>query len=411
MATNAKSIAAFVMAMDLKDFGSLSPIVHLRVVDHLYPRIAKLVGVDKADILLDRKTIGDGFMFYFESVVEALHAAMQIRMLFLEDLFWTEHDFKRRLQCRIGLHAGQFFRKRDAIEQRDALFGHNVITVARLEPIVGANEIWCTQSFMSEALLHKQEIDQDIAFHNLGIQQFAKTWLAQVVYGVHRKGEAPPKPASTAPRIIHHNNKDGKFKKTFFALVRLRDRAHGVENLKLYLSKNLACRIEAVYYIFGAFDVLVRFKAGKKFPTEEDFGKCLKKGQHIRREEHCSLTEVTFEGKSQKERIVKLLELRKHIKAFTWIKSHSIVKNSERVQKVVELARKSCGREMGVVTYYKNSDVLILPIVVPVDKYYALSDAIEDIEKWVDRSDVNYDSIITYPVHGLEEDFKDQANQ
>lgn len=143
MDTNGKSsIAAFVMAVDLKNFSSLSPSVHLKVVDRLYPKIADIVGVKRAGVLLDRKTIGDGFMFYFHSVVEAVRAATQMRMLFVEALFWNENEFKPPLQCRIGLHAGQFHRKRDAIEERQALFGHNVITVARLEPVVGANEVW-----------------------------------------------------------------------------------------------------------------------------------------------------------------------------------------------------------------------------------------------------------------------------
>ena len=66
---------------------------------------------------------------------------------------------------------------------------------------------------------------------------------------------------------------------------------------------------------------------------------------------------------------------------------------------------------MGVLTYYRNSDVLILPIVIPVDQYYVLSEAIEKIEQWVDKNDLRYDSIITYPVHGSEEDFENQKPQ
>jgi class 3 adenylate cyclase len=398
------------MAIDLKDFSKLAPSVQLRVVERLYPKLAELVGVSNGKALLDKKTIGDGFMFYFGTALDALESALNIRALFLDTLFWREKEFNPRLQCRIGLHFGQFFRETDAIEQRLALFGHNVTTVARLEPIVGINEIWCTQSFSLEAQRHRADFASDIVFQDLGIRQLAKGWGPENVYGIRFKKDKAIVPISNAPRIIRHNNKHNKLKHTYFALVRMRDRTRGVKALKSHLTDKLGCRIEAVYYIFGVFDIIVRFKRGKRL-DEEVFACSLEEEGITEKEEHCSLTEVHFEGKSLVESIVKLPKSRKYIKAFAWIKSTNILKRPHRVRKVVELARRACGKELGVVTYYTNSDVLILPIVIPVENYYALADAIEHIERWVDNQGLKYESIITYPVHGFDMEFKDQETQ
>jgi class 3 adenylate cyclase len=402
MTNNAKHTAAFVMALDIKGFSQLKPKVQLDIVDYLYPELARLVNVCDRKKLLDRKTIGDGFMFYFASAADAVQAAITIRMLFREERFWTEHHFETPLKCRIGLHFGQFFWKRDVIEDRDALFGRNIITVARLEPVVAANEIWCTHSFKAEA--GQNEILDRVRFENLGECQLAKGWSKESVYGIYLEDESPPKPIRTGLDIYEHENSDKEYPYTYFALIRLRNRTEGVRHLENYLSDKGKFRIEAVYDILGDFDIILRFKAGKEW-DQEKFAKHLKGEKITRHNGDCYLTQIQFEGGETLEKVIMLSEPRTHIKAFAYIRSHSIVKNREKLMKVVDLARKACGKETGVVTYYKNSDVLILPIVIPVEHYYALADAIENIEKWVDNQGVPYDSIITYLAHGFREYF------
>ena len=72
-----KSEAAFVMAMDMHGFSGLSESDHDKVIGDLYSQIAGIVRAG-AQKLLDRKTIGDGFIFYFEGVDEAADAAMNL---------------------------------------------------------------------------------------------------------------------------------------------------------------------------------------------------------------------------------------------------------------------------------------------------------------------------------------------
>src|SRR5204863_4904868 len=63
----------------------------------------------------------------------------------------------------------------------------NVITAARLEPIVRENEIWCTNSFKDEA--KRSEIDQRVQFQLLGTCELAKGWSEEQVYALYLSDE------------------------------------------------------------------------------------------------------------------------------------------------------------------------------------------------------------------------------
>lgn len=401
-----KSEAAFVLAMDMHGFSSLSPTDHDKVIEHLYPEIARIIKIGGEQKILDRKTIGDGFMFYFESADDAVDAAMALRTLFRESYFWTLNKIKH-LSCRIGLHAGQFFRMYDAIEQRDALFGRNIITVARLEPVVRLNEVWCTASFKAEADLSK--IDEQIEFEPLGSCELAKGWSQQTVFGLYKVGEPRPEPLQvTLPhRVIYHDNNIKGYPRTYFALIRLKHRSDGIEYLKKQLSKSAGFNIEAIYDLFGAFDILVRFKAEEE-QNEKDFSIFLVKGRIMWSGDQCNLIEIHFESEElkSKEPIVALPHgTTDYLKAFTYIKSSAIIADPVHVREVINLARGACGNDDGVITYYTNRDTLILPIVIATSDYYALAKAVENIEAFVDQRRWEHVSIITYPVHGLDEMF------
>ncbi|HXQ71877.1 MAG TPA: adenylate/guanylate cyclase domain-containing protein [Pyrinomonadaceae bacterium] len=406
-----KSEAAFVMAMDMHGFSGLSESDHDKVIGDLYSQIAGIVKAGGVQKLLDRKTMGDGFIFYFEAVDEAADAAMNLRTLFRESLFWITHKFEKHLSCRIGLHSGQFFRMRDAIEERDALFGQNIITVARLEPVVRLNEVWCTESFRAEAL--RKKVDQQYKFESLGNCELAKGWTRQAVYALYRDGESRPSPlqAASEHRVINHDNSDKDYPVTYFALIRLKHRSDGIEYLKKQLTK-ATYEIEAIYDLFGAFDILVRFKAQEEL-KEKDFSDFLVKGRIIRSKDKIELTEIHFRREEKKKEPIVAMPLgsREYMKAFTYIKSSEILSDSARVHKVLDLARAECGQDSGVVTYYKNRDTLILPIVIRTSDYYALANAVESIEEYVDDEGWDHVSITTYPVQALEEMFPESKAQ
>jgi len=97
-------------------------------------------------------------------------------------------------------------------------------------------------------------------------------------------------------------------------------------------------------------------------------------------------------------------ENQKYLKAFTYIKSSTIVKDAGLTKKILSLAKQACG-EGAVVTHYNNDNQLILPIVIPVERYYALAEAIEAIESFLDKKRYDDARVTTYPVHGFEERF------
>lgn len=402
-----KSEMAFVLAMDIRASSELSPSDHDKLIANLYPQIANIVNAGGKQKVLDRKTIGDGFIFYFENVSDAAEVAMNLRMLFRENFFWTSNKFEKHLSCRIGLHAGQFFRMYDAVEERNALFGQNVITVARLEPVVRDNEAWCTENFKNEALINR--VNEHINFESLGICELAKGWSPQQVYALYRDGEPRPEPLQDKPqhRVIYHDNNDRDFPLTYFALIRLKYRSDGVEFLKNHLSKSAGFDIEAIYSLFGAFDVLVRFKAREE-QNERAFAEFLVNGRIMKSKDRLELNEIHFEseGVKSKEPIVAMPPgSMVHMKAFTYIKSSTILGDRAHIQRVVDLARGACGNRNGVVTYYTDRDTLILPIVIRTADYYSLGKAVENIEDFVDDQQWDQVSITTYVVQEVEEFF------
>lgn len=411
MAGPPSSAAVFAMAMDIRGFSKLAPTDHYKVIEHLYPEIAKILFHVCQNRPLDRKTIGDGFMFYFGVARDSIEAAIHIRRLFRETGFWKMHGFGVPFSCRIGLHFGTFYKMQDAIEEREAYFGLNVITVARLEPVVRENEIWCTNAFREEVRRH--EIDAAVAFHSLGKLEFAKGWSEEEVFALYTPPEEPAPPPIVAPlktgrpQVIARPYADKERPNTYFALVRLKHRSDGVEHLRNYLStEECECVVEAVYDVFGAFDIIIRFRSAKTL-NETKFSEMLIKHKIIWTKDKADLTQIRFEKNQQSTERIVLFPPSDHryLKAFTYIKSSTILRDTKSVREVIKIARSACGDDEGVVTYYRNSDVLILPIVIPAEQYYALAKTIEAIESLVDRRHWQNVSIITYPVHGFQEFF------
>ena len=182
MATKGKSAAAYVMAMDIHHFSKLSVSDHDKIIDHIYGEIGGILK-QAGDGLLDKKTIGDGFVFYFSSAAAAVDTAIKVQSLFKADYIWTRDNFEVKSSCRIALHFGEFFWFDDKIEGRRALFGRNIIVAARLEPVVRANEIWCTRAFKEESGL--AGLDKKISFHPLGKCELAKSWSEQEVFAIY----------------------------------------------------------------------------------------------------------------------------------------------------------------------------------------------------------------------------------
>jgi hypothetical protein len=409
MPNKGKSEAAFVMAMDMHGFSTLSQSDHDKVIDKIYREMARILGKDIKSVL-DKKTIGDGFMFYFRSAPAATTAALKIRRIFTSDYLTRTEEFKKRLTCRIALHFGQFFWFWDAIEKKDALFGRNIIVAARLEPIVRENEIWCTRAFLNESSVG--DLDERLKFQEIGRCEMAKGWKEDDVYALwNPEEEDPPKPFSHGQsRTIKYNNRRrDEYHFTYFALIRLKNRSDGVVHLHSHF-ENSGFHIDAVYYVFGNYDILARFKT-KKPLKEGKLSKLLKDVKISHKADKCKLTEVHFNESETEEPIVVFPRGNlKYLKAFTYIKSSTVVKDKGLTKKILSLAKRACG-EGAVVTYYNNDNQLIWPIAIPVERYYTLAEAIEDIESFLD--DKRYDDarVTTYPVHGFEENFETKPNK
>lgn len=123
----------------------------------------------RCQILVDQFT-GDGFFLCGNDVTEMAEAALDFRDYF-QALNWRQIGFDEPLAIRIGLDVNKV-----SVTEKDGriidVAGVGIDHVARIEPIVSPNQVWCTEYFFRQ--LEREGGAASILGRPLGKKELAK---------------------------------------------------------------------------------------------------------------------------------------------------------------------------------------------------------------------------------------------
>jgi len=135
-------LAALLMGDVVKSSRILSDALKTQLHSVLHGRVAAMR--TKWQVLFDQFT-GDGFFVCGNDVGEMAEAALDLRDYFLQ-LNWRQIGFDRPLEIRLALDVNKV-----SITEKDGritdMAGVGIDHVARIEPVVAPNEVWCTDFF------------------------------------------------------------------------------------------------------------------------------------------------------------------------------------------------------------------------------------------------------------------------
>jgi len=100
-------------------------------------------------------TWGDGLFVVFDDIGDAADFAVRLRDA-VRHRDWTEVGLPDDMGMRLGMHTGPVFEAQDPVIDSVNFFGFHVNRAARIEPLAGKNEIWCSEQ--AAALLEAQGV-------------------------------------------------------------------------------------------------------------------------------------------------------------------------------------------------------------------------------------------------------------
>ncbi|MEN6348800.1 MAG: adenylate/guanylate cyclase domain-containing protein [Syntrophomonas sp.] len=131
-------------------------------------------------------TWGDAVVAVFQDGKEAVDMVLTYRDFF--NSFEFEALDMRRLMPRIGGHFGEFNIFKDQLLGRINMYGSNINTAARIEPVTRTGEIFVTRQF-KEALENLPSPLDYIKFDELGFVELAKNFGEWELFRLYRRGE------------------------------------------------------------------------------------------------------------------------------------------------------------------------------------------------------------------------------
>ena len=175
----------FIIFSDLKGYSKLSEketeIFFNKVNSELAKRIQKYF--DRAEVF---NTWGDAVVAVFTEGEDAVDLVLEYRD------FFNAYDFEsagmRSLLPRIGGHYGEFFVYKDEVLGRANMYGSNINTAARIEPVTRTGEIYVTREF-KDAIENLKKPLTEVKFDELGIVELAKNFGEKELYRLYREGE------------------------------------------------------------------------------------------------------------------------------------------------------------------------------------------------------------------------------
>ena len=138
-------LGALLMGDVVKSSKILSDALKTQLHSVLHGRVAAIRG--KWQVMLDQFT-GDGFFVCGNDVSEMAEAALDLRDYFLQ-LNWRQIGFDHPVQIRLALDINKV-----SITEKDGritdVAGTGIDHIARIEPVVSPNEVWCTDYFFRQ---------------------------------------------------------------------------------------------------------------------------------------------------------------------------------------------------------------------------------------------------------------------
>ena len=174
-----------IMFADVKGSSALRDFDYITYLDEVLPIIAGSIHQAQWRPAFVN-TWGDGVMAYFTTASAAALCALDLRDTF-RNTEWRRHRLPN-LQIRIGLHSGNVFKGYNAVTRRNGdIFGSEVILASRVEPIVAANHVFATSSFVNHLAQAGQH--PGVEPHLLGTMKLAKNWPSEEIFVLGRQHE------------------------------------------------------------------------------------------------------------------------------------------------------------------------------------------------------------------------------
>lgn len=134
-----------------------------------------------------RNSWGDAVVAFFDTPSDAARCALTIRDTLLRGN-WSELGLPDDLAVRVGLHTAPIFFGHDPVRQTQGVVGSQLNLAARIEPIVPANHVYATRTFVE---LLRTQADPKLAWDRLGRLELAKGWGSEELYNIRWRDENP----------------------------------------------------------------------------------------------------------------------------------------------------------------------------------------------------------------------------
>ena len=166
----------------VRSSASKNDIIISEIQGHLQDFVKKHISSDKC---IYYNTWGDGLMIVCNDPNDCLEYALEFRDWY-KNRNWMRLGIPEPIKVRTGLHAERLIIKKDG-NKITSVSGKHVVLTARIEPIVPAGEIYCTETFY----LHvKEDSSGFIGFNDIGSMKLAKSFGEMRLYQIMDKGES-----------------------------------------------------------------------------------------------------------------------------------------------------------------------------------------------------------------------------
>jgi class 3 adenylate cyclase len=159
-------VCALLMGDVVKSSRILSDALKTQLHSVLHGRVAAIR--NKWQVVFDQFT-GDGFFLCGSDVSEMAEAALELRDYF-QQLNWRQIGFDEPLTIRLALDINKV-----SITEKEGrvtdMAGVGIDHIARIEPVVAPNEVWCTDFFLRQL---EREGTAKIVATPLGRKELAK---------------------------------------------------------------------------------------------------------------------------------------------------------------------------------------------------------------------------------------------